>query len=88
MALFWVNGTFYALQADCPHAGAPLEEGEVRGEKVVRLVEVEGEGKGLGEGLKGLEGEEEEEKTWRGTRREDGVSNRRSTLEPNEERSC
>jgi nitrite reductase/ring-hydroxylating ferredoxin subunit len=31
LALFNVNGTFYAIDDTCPHAGAPLSEGELAG---------------------------------------------------------
>lgn len=34
LALFNVNGTFYALANCCPHAGGPLGEGTLRGEIV------------------------------------------------------
>jgi nitrite reductase/ring-hydroxylating ferredoxin subunit len=34
VALFNVNGTFYALDDTCPHAGGPLSEGDVEGEEV------------------------------------------------------
>lgn len=30
VALFKVNGTIYALENECPHAGGPLGEGEVK----------------------------------------------------------
>ena len=30
-----VNGEYYAFGAECPHAGGPLEEGEVEGNIVV-----------------------------------------------------
>ena len=29
LAIFWVRGKFYALDADCPHLGGPLELGDV-----------------------------------------------------------
>ena len=35
IAVFNVGGTFYALEDTCPHAGGPLSEGKVDGEKVV-----------------------------------------------------
>lgn len=35
IALFNVNGSFYALSAICPHEGGPLQDGEVDGETVV-----------------------------------------------------
>lgn len=34
IALFNVDGTFYALDGVCPHAGGPLGEGELRGNVV------------------------------------------------------
>ena len=35
MALFNVNGAFYAIDDACPHRGAPLSEGYVKGEQVL-----------------------------------------------------
>lgn len=35
IALFNLDGTFYALDNACPHAGGPLAEGEIKGENVV-----------------------------------------------------
>jgi nitrite reductase/ring-hydroxylating ferredoxin subunit len=35
IAVFNVGGTFYAIDDTCPHAGGPLSEGQVDGEKVV-----------------------------------------------------
>jgi nitrite reductase/ring-hydroxylating ferredoxin subunit len=35
IALFHVNGGFYAIDDTCPHRGAPLSEGEVEGTEVV-----------------------------------------------------
>lgn len=35
VALFNVNGTFYALEDECPHVGAPLSDGELMGQEVV-----------------------------------------------------
>ena len=35
IAVFNVGGTFYALEDTCPHAGGPLSEGHVDGDKVV-----------------------------------------------------
>ncbi len=35
LALFNVDGTFYAIDDACPHQGASLSEGEVRGCVVV-----------------------------------------------------
>ena len=29
IALFYLNGTFYAIDAVCPHAGGPLELGDI-----------------------------------------------------------
>lgn len=34
IALFNLNGTFYALDDACPHRGGPLSEGEVSGTTV------------------------------------------------------
>jgi nitrite reductase/ring-hydroxylating ferredoxin subunit len=34
VALFNVNGTFYALDDTCPHRGGPLSEGELSGMEV------------------------------------------------------
>jgi nitrite reductase (NADH) small subunit/3-phenylpropionate/trans-cinnamate dioxygenase ferredoxin subunit len=34
MALFNVNGTFYAIDDTCPHRGGPLSEGELEGNVV------------------------------------------------------
>lgn len=34
VALFNVNGTIYALDNTCPHAGGPLGEGKLQGEIV------------------------------------------------------
>ena len=35
VALFNVDGTFYALDNTCPHAGGPLGEGRLEGDLVV-----------------------------------------------------
>src|SRR5712671_7504858 len=35
LAVFNVGGTFYALEDTCPHAGGPLSEGQVDGDKVI-----------------------------------------------------
>jgi len=35
IALFNVNGTFYAIDNTCPHRGGPLSEGELEGQEVV-----------------------------------------------------
>jgi nitrite reductase (NADH) small subunit len=35
IALFNVDGRYYALDDVCPHRGAPLSEGEIEGEAVV-----------------------------------------------------
>ena len=35
IALFNVDGTYYAIDNTCPHEGAPLHEGEIQGCKVV-----------------------------------------------------
>jgi 3-phenylpropionate/trans-cinnamate dioxygenase ferredoxin component len=35
VALFNVDGTFYAIDDTCPHRGAPLWEGELQGTEVV-----------------------------------------------------
>ena len=35
IAVFNVGGSFYALEDTCPHAGGPLSEGLVDGDKVV-----------------------------------------------------
>lgn len=35
VALFNVNGTYYALGAECPHEGGPLHEGEVDGDSII-----------------------------------------------------
>ena len=34
VALFNVAGTFYAIDDTCPHRGAPLSEGDVKGHEV------------------------------------------------------
>lgn len=34
LALFNVNGTFYAIDDDCPHSGGPLSEGLLQGNEV------------------------------------------------------
>jgi nitrite reductase (NADH) small subunit/3-phenylpropionate/trans-cinnamate dioxygenase ferredoxin subunit len=34
LALFNVNGTFYAIDDTCPHRGASLSEGELEGQQV------------------------------------------------------
>ncbi len=34
VALFNVNGTFYAIDDTCPHRGGPLSEGELEGSEV------------------------------------------------------
>jgi nitrite reductase/ring-hydroxylating ferredoxin subunit len=35
IALFNVDGTFYAIDDTCPHRGAPLWEGELSGREVI-----------------------------------------------------
>src|SRR5690242_5082725 len=35
LALFNVNGTFYAIDDTCPHRGASLAEGELEGHQVI-----------------------------------------------------
>jgi nitrite reductase/ring-hydroxylating ferredoxin subunit len=35
LALFNLGGTFYALEDECPHRGAPLSEGECEGTEVL-----------------------------------------------------
>ena len=35
VALFNINGTFYALDNECPHRSGPLAEGEVTGTQVI-----------------------------------------------------
>lgn len=35
LAVFNVDGTFYAIDDTCPHAGAPLSEGTIEGGKVI-----------------------------------------------------
>src|SRR6266496_1009023 len=35
IAVFNVDGTFFAIDDTCPHAGGPLSEGQVDGKKVV-----------------------------------------------------
>ena len=35
MAVANVNGEYYAFGAECPHAGGPLDEGDVEGNIVV-----------------------------------------------------
>ncbi len=34
LALFNINGTFYAIEDTCPHRGGPLSEGELEGTQV------------------------------------------------------
>ncbi len=34
VALFNVDGTFYAIDDTCPHRGGPLSEGELEGQEV------------------------------------------------------
>ena len=34
IALFNVEGTYYAIDDTCPHKGGPLSDGEVKGSKV------------------------------------------------------
>jgi len=34
LAIFNVNGTFYAIDDTCPHRGAPLSDGELEGHEV------------------------------------------------------
>jgi nitrite reductase/ring-hydroxylating ferredoxin subunit len=34
VAVFNIDGTFYAIEDTCPHRGAPLWEGEVQGKEV------------------------------------------------------
>ncbi len=35
IAVFNVNGAFYAIDDTCPHAGGPLSEGQLNGGKVI-----------------------------------------------------
>jgi nitrite reductase/ring-hydroxylating ferredoxin subunit len=35
IALFQVNGAFYAIDDTCPHRGGPLSEGQVEGTEVI-----------------------------------------------------
>ncbi len=35
IALFNLEGSFYAIDDTCPHVGGPLSEGEIQGEKVI-----------------------------------------------------
>src|SRR6266513_2004184 len=35
IAVFNVGGAFYAIEDTCPHAGGPLSEGQVDGDKVI-----------------------------------------------------
>lgn len=35
IALFNVGGTYFALDDNCPHSGAPLSEGDIEGDTVV-----------------------------------------------------
>lgn len=35
IALFNLEGSFYAIDDICPHVGGPLSEGEIKGEKVI-----------------------------------------------------
>ncbi len=35
IAVFNVNGSYYAIDDTCPHAGGPLSEGQVEGQKVI-----------------------------------------------------
>lgn len=35
LALFNLDGTFYAIDDGCPHRGAPLSEGYLQGDKVL-----------------------------------------------------
>jgi nitrite reductase (NADH) small subunit/3-phenylpropionate/trans-cinnamate dioxygenase ferredoxin subunit len=35
LALFNVDGTFFAIDDACPHSGAPLSEGDLDGAQVV-----------------------------------------------------
>jgi NAD(P)H-dependent nitrite reductase small subunit len=35
LALFNVDGTFYAIDDTCPHRGAPLSEGQIQGKEVI-----------------------------------------------------
>lgn len=35
IALFNVDGSYYALGAVCPHEGGPLQDGEVNGETII-----------------------------------------------------
>jgi len=35
IALFNVNGAFYALGAVCPHEGGPLQDGDLEGDTVI-----------------------------------------------------
>lgn len=34
IALFNLEGSFYAIDDTCPHVGGPLSEGEIQGERV------------------------------------------------------
>jgi nitrite reductase/ring-hydroxylating ferredoxin subunit len=34
VALFNINGTFFAIDNTCPHRGGPLSEGEIDGQEV------------------------------------------------------
>jgi len=35
IALFNVEGCFYAIDAICPHQGGPLQDGDIEGESVI-----------------------------------------------------
>jgi 3-phenylpropionate/trans-cinnamate dioxygenase ferredoxin component len=35
IALFHINGAFYAIDDTCPHRGGPLSEGQVEGTEVI-----------------------------------------------------
>ena len=35
LALFNVDGRYYAIDDTCPHSGGPLSEGDIEGEQVV-----------------------------------------------------
>ena len=35
VALFNLGGTFYAIEATCPHRGGPLQDGDLEGDRVI-----------------------------------------------------
>jgi 3-phenylpropionate/trans-cinnamate dioxygenase ferredoxin subunit len=35
IAVFNVNGKYYAMDEECPHAGGPLSEGDIDGNEVI-----------------------------------------------------